>query len=349
MSSLPLATAVPQSTPILRLYYEEKPIDPREEALKLTLREAFVTLIRPKIPKRIKESTITCYNDAFSGWERYTSNPPLANITDEETEDFRLQVENAIEKNQMSPATYNKWMRHLRAVFNRLAPRDTRNKRGMGILTYSPLLEPLQEELSDPRVAPRSSLSRIYDQCYLATWPLVERPDEEWRTLLVSFFNFGPRRCDLMGLRWPSISFRHDCIKLRAQKTGKPLIIPMHPVVSAHFKKLHRYRIDDRVFHFTKSFRDFYNQFYAIQTAAGIAGPFCPQDLRHTCGSAFDEISPGLGAIVLGHAPKGVFERYYRNHGRRLRKAVLRLKQPPAFERILSQPDVEDPQLQLFD
>ncbi len=345
MSTIPLPVVSSQPSPILRLYLEENPVDPREEALKLTLRQAFLTLVQPKIETRIKPSTLVCYGDALSGWERFTANPPLANISDQETESFRFAVEDAVEQKEISPATYNKWMRHLRAVFNRLAPRDTHNKRGLGIMPFSPLLEPLPEILGEPRVAPRSSLSRIYDHCHVAKWPCVQDPAEEWRTLLVAFYNLGPRRCDLMNLRWSSINFRHDSVKLRAQKTGKPLVMPMHPVLSAHFRKLHESRIDERVFHFTKSFGDFYRQFYAIQSAAGIAGPYCPQDLRHTCGSAYDEISPGLGQIVLGHAPKGVFEKYYRNHGRRMRKAVARLRQPESFKKV----PADDSQRSLFD
>lgn len=316
---------------------------------RLTLREVFEARVLPRLIA-IKRGTIAEYRAAITAWERLTANPSLSQLTDDHAEQLRIGAAAQIDLKKLSPATYNKWARHLRALLSRLAPRDTRNPRGLGLIPFAPLVETLPERLAEPRVATRGELSRIYQACTAATWPLIPDPGEAWRLWLVLSYNCGARRSDLWGLTWGAIQDREQLLTLRAEKTGKPLRLPLHPTLLAHLQSWRRSAPDAhpaaKIFPFTQSHRHFYGQLYRLQSLAGIGTPLTPQDLRHTCGSAFDDLAPGLGAIVLGHAPKGVFEKYYRNASRRLRKAVRRLPQPKAFLRILA--TVDDRQKKLF-
>lgn len=329
------------SPPALKLFLSPQTSDSTSD-LTLTLREAYEKFLLPSLALQ-SPGTRQAYHQSLSAWERLTDNPPLGAISDDTTEAFRIAASQIPE---ISTATYNKYKRHLRSIFHRLAPRDTRNKKGKGILDFAPLLESIPEELGEPRVVSRGELSRMYRACSVARWPLVADAAQVWRTALVLLFNLGPRRCDLKDLDWSRVDVQRRTITFTAQKTGKKHLIPLHPVVYAHLCALpHRH---GPLLPFTTCHRQLYREFQAIQRAAGIDHFYTLQDLRHTCGTAYDDLSPGLGEIILGHAPRGVFAKYYRNHGRRLRRAVKRLKQPQAFLSILL-PEAWDPQRRLFD
>jgi integrase len=67
-------------------------------------------------------------------------------------------------------------------------------------------------------------------------------------------------------------------------------------------------------------------------------------DFRKTCNSALDEVSPGIGESVLGHASQAGPQRsrvnkkhYLLIAARRIRKAIDKLQQPKGFGRLEEQ------------
>lgn len=303
---------------------------PLDLAPQLRLRDAFERFVVGSLIG-IAKSTLGEYRRAVQHWEAYSANPPLPEITDDVCEEFFWRVRDS---GLVRPATYNKWARHLRGILMRLGPRDSRNRRGKGLLPYVPLLPVWPEEFGDPRVIPLEDLSRIYEACQCARWPRGAEgmAATRWRAWLVLLYNCGPRRDDALGLTWANVesSPRGPVLKWRAKKTGKKQTVPLNTIVLRHLEKLPRGT--ETLIGFPNSHRDLYGEWKRILTLAGIHEGYTFHDVRRTCGTAYDLISERAAEWVLGHA-KTVTRRSYINPDEKLFSAAAAIRQPVAFLR----------------
>ena len=318
------AISLPNSPSPLRLFSPESP--PRQTSGP-KLAEVFESIVRPSLIG-IAQSTLAEYRRAVAKWSLYSSDPPIEEISDETCEQFCWTVR---ENPAIRPATYNKWARHLRGVFSRLGPRDSRNRLGKGVLSQIPIVQFLPEEIGDPRPVPESDLSRIYTACDVATWPRVPAgtAPARWRAWVVLLFNCGPRRDDALGLTVENLATtsRGLVLRWRAKKTGKKQTVPVNPVVEWHLRQL---PAAETLIGFPNCHRDLYRTWNSILAAAGISERYTFHDVRRSCATAFDLISESAAELVLGHA-KTVTRRSYANSEEKIFAAAQALRQPEAF------------------
>lgn len=216
-----------------KLYVGESDKPPRDAYISDSLREAFNIHMLGSLKGRA-QSTLDEYDGALTHWEEYTDNPPICEATDGVLEAFR----NDAYDDDFSPATVNKWMRHLQAIFNRLGPKCSRNKKGKNILADVPFFEMLPEVDPDPVHIKDAELNAFYQNCNVAEWPFYSKTGcsamDVWRCVEVLLVTYGPRRTDLFRLKWSHINFENNTIGWRAQKTAKWHYFPMTPIVRAH-------------------------------------------------------------------------------------------------------------------
>jgi len=72
-----------------------------------------------------------------------------------------------------------------------------------------------------------AELSTIYQKC----------PDDFWRNMVLAGTLTGQRMGDLATLPWAAVDLAQNQIRLTARKTGRPVIIPMHPTIRAFLLK----------------------------------------------------------------------------------------------------------------
>lgn len=120
-----------------------------------------------------------------------------------------------------SPATANQKTKILR-----MALRDAVRE---GLLSENPA-EGLRALRSSGNVRRAFSIAEVR--------ALLEVADEEWRALLVAACCYGPRRNDLIRLRWASVDLAREEIQFKTAKTGKPVLLPIIAPVSAALEKL---------------------------------------------------------------------------------------------------------------
>lgn len=324
MSSMPVAQ--------LRLFspLETQPLD----YLDLTLRQAFNAIAKPTM-LNAKRSTLEVYENVLNRWEEYTNDPKIIEICDMICDSFTQSV---MDRGSVKPTTYNKWARHLRGIFNRLGPRDSRNKLGKGVLPQIPIIQTLNEELEEPTVIPLDHISAMYDACDVAKYPNRRgvAPPVRWRALLTLLYFSGPRRFDAVSLG-PDAIQPNDQLRWIAQKTRKKQCVPLHPIVKAHLALLPD--DDPLLLGFTPGNRmAFYTNWHSICDAAGVPR-YTPKDFRKTCATQLDLQFEGAAGWVLGHAHT-VTRKYYINPAEKIRRAVLNMDVPESFKRILDAPQL---------
>lgn len=324
----------------LRLFAPEvSPSPPRDAYASDNLRQAyelhFTGSLVGKAPATKNE-----YEKALDHWERFTDNPRICDVNDEVFEAFRKA---AFDEDEYSAATINKWGRHLQAIFNRLGPKCSRNKKGKSILREVPFYEPLPEVDPDPVRILDSALNAFYHACKVAEWPSFSRTGVPssllWRTAEVLAVTYGPRRSDLFGLKWTQMDFENNQIGFRAKKTGKWHHFPMTPIVRAHLLEIKTDR--EYVLPITTSHHYLYRQLQEIQHEAKIKRPdgsyYDFRNFRQTCASRSDSHIPGTASIILGHSISSVTHDNYL--GRQAYEAAARclntIAMPSAFYEIL--------------
>jgi integrase len=335
-----------------------------DEPQALTLRQAFDRYFAPNLTAPGRSlGTLSAYRNLVGLWEKFTADPRIGSITSALLADFRKRLE----ADEYAPATVAKLGRHLRALLRRLGPATDGNPQGLGILETVPYLESPRVGRSAPRTASLDEIDRLYDACRVAVWPHI--PDVPapafWRALVCAFYNLGPRSWELLhdgsderaGFLWanyqPYVRSATGTplwsIAFLQRKTGNSLLLPVHPVLTAHLESV---RTDRRaMFPVTLAHGSVYNQWRAIKSTAGVGVEGAPDldfhDLRRTCQSEWDWLRLGLGDWILGHAPQDVGGRHYRNFARHAADACETLPQPKSFQTIFEK-IVRERQTRLF-
>lgn len=328
--------------------------EPRDD--ELPLRACYEKFLLPEHQRRAK-ATRTNFYTALKHWETILgsgdpySGPSVGSVND----DLAMQFQNQLFDREMAPATINKNCANLQRIFRRCGPRGYGNPQGRGIISEVPFVTRIPEGFTEPRVASQDELSAIYKACSVATWP--ETPQFPaplwWRVFHVLCYTFGPRTGDLVpidsdspGMLWDAFRADPECphrtitesnpwgwLTYTPKKTSRikphPLYLPLTEVSRKHLDCLPRTAL--HILHCPGSPMLFRKNRQAIHAAAGIEESYTPQDLRKTCETAWDRISLGLGEIVVGHAPRNVTQRFYRQPAGLLVDAVHKLPQPRAF------------------
>jgi integrase len=314
--------------------------------LSMTLYDAWWKFHRPTLIDAAP-ATIAEYEITLRKWETYTNNPPIRQIDNGTLDSFKATLLGE----KLAPATVNKRVHHLRVILRRLGPQETRYPAGLGILYRVPYTKKLREPAKLPRVLTQEQLAAIFTACDVATWPAETKtlpgdgdfaitpgygakgtgipPADFWRAIVVLAYNLGLSKEDLFGLRHDEVDFDACLITLVRGKTNRVLRLPMNDHVRNALATIWRPEIQDGLFYESKSNRQLYKQWHAIQNAAGISIPYFGfHDIRRTCATEFERLQAGAGTFMLGHSTPAVTWRHYRNPSEATKQAAAMLPQP---------------------
>jgi integrase len=174
-----------------------------------------------------------------------------------------------------SAASINKELRHLKAVF--------RVAHDWGYLAAVPKMRMLKEAEKLPRFITAEHFADIYDHCDAASEPmgLPYPPRDWWRALLTMAYMTGWRIGECLSVRRDDIDLEAGTAITRAKdnKGKRDAVLPLHPVVIEHLSSLGAF--SPLMFPWPHSRRKLYDEFHAIQNAAGINLP-CDGNHAHT-------------------------------------------------------------------
>ncbi len=130
---------------------------------------------------------------------------------------------------------------------------------------------------------------------------------EHLRTLVTLAIYSGPRRGELLKLRWSNVDFDLNAVNFTETKTNKDRSVPMEPIVQEALLEL-RDEAGETEFVFTNPdtgtrYTDIKKSFSAACREAGITN-FTFHDLRHTFGTRLADAGVDVVKIkeLMGHA-----------------------------------------------
>jgi integrase len=211
---------------------------------------------------------------------------------------------------RVSPATINKELRHLRAVFRKAAK--------WGYLPKSPDFDFLKELQRLPTYISPEDFAVIYHAADQARLPADQAypAAEWWRGLLVTAYMSGWRIGALLSLRREDVDFEGATALSRAEhnKGKRDQIIHLHPVVLDHLRKLPGF---GPVF-FPWNYRraTIFTEFGRIQAAAKVKPPagrdhYAFHDLRRAFATLnADRLTPDALQLLMQHRDYQTTQRY---------------------------------------
>lgn len=325
----------------------------------ITLREAFAEYLLPDLLTSSEKSSVDQYWITLRIWERETDDPAVRSISDLLLKSFR----DGRAAKGCRNGTVDKNLRNIHTILRRIGPRGDGNPAGKGFIQVVPYCRPLGDS-DEPRkrIISRREATALCKACEVATWPRQQKtgisPVALWRRWIVCLYNWGADPKDLKRLTGKSIMpgdgsprmprrnrFYVSFVRRKTRRKKKrPIVIPLHPVVLRHVRPA--IGTSAPLFPFPQNSRDMKAQWERILADAGIEltieddgesidNKIYFHDFRATCNSAYDEVAPGIGEHILGHAPQDVNRKHYlRVVAGRVRRAVDRLKQPKGFGRF---------------
>jgi integrase len=179
-------------------------------------------------------------------------------------------------KSQVSVATVNKELRHLRAALRVAVDWD--------YLEALPRFKMAREAQKLPTYVTGDDFALLYVGCENAQLPADVpnvSPSDWWRALLVTGYMTGWRVNEILSLRRTDLDFENGTAITRAEdnKGRRDERVVLHPVVLEHLKKLAGF--DPLLFPWRNHQRMLWTEFARIQEAAGIHLP-CEDDHQHT-------------------------------------------------------------------
>jgi integrase len=164
----------------------------------------------------------------------------------------------------VSPATVNKELRHLRAVL--------RKAYKWGYLARVPEFDFLREPGKLHTYVTPEHLAKLYANAGAARWPTDGPFDvaDWWRGLLVTAYMTGWRIGSLLALCWADVDLDNGWALSRAadNKGKRDQRVTLHPIVVDHLRKLVSF--SPVVFPWNRSRRGLYDEFSAIQRASKV-------------------------------------------------------------------------------
>lgn len=214
---------------------------------------------------------------ALKHFERHINPKRVASITTKDIDEYiskrLVDVPRACTKKRdekdtttkpMSPATVNKELRHLRAVF--------RKAQKWGLLAKLPEFTFLKVPTKVPTFIDPEDFARIYEATQHAVRPadMPFSPEDWWKGLVVTAYMTGWRISEILTLRWEDVDLEAGTAFLRAENTKgrREEFVRLHPLVVEHMEKLRSFW--PVVFPWAHGAGETWTEFHRIQEKAGI-------------------------------------------------------------------------------
>ncbi|HWL07136.1 MAG TPA: tyrosine-type recombinase/integrase, partial [Planctomicrobium sp.] len=286
---------------------------------KLTLTGAFERHYRIE---ELRGSTVVAYQSALKLWERLTEQPDVRDIDNIMVDNFRSAA-----LKEFAPYTVNRYWGACRSILRRIGPQETRNPWGLGIIDHIPAMRPCKVPFRRP---PRLSMEDM-DRIYLASCRMklptrnVPHPGFWWQAVVVMAYYTGLRLGDLLRVKWSDLNTQDATLFVKTGKTGVEADLPLPEVVLAHMDRLERR--NERIFQIDQ--RKFTSYQAVLREHSGV--DWTMHDIRRTACSEADRVRPGMGKVLLLHAPQNVTEQSYLNSFPELRETVEKMECPMSF------------------
>jgi integrase len=227
----------------------------------------------------------------------------------------------------VSPATVNKNLRHLKAVFN--------VAREWGYLMTMPRFRMEREPQKLPTYVSPEHFALIYQACDQARLPRnLENMEvaDWWRALLVFAYMTGWRIGAILALRREDLDLDAGTAFSRAEdnKGKRDQFLPLHPIVVEHLRRVANF--GPTVFP-PYDRRRLFEEFARIQSLAGVRpargkGHYGFHDLRRAFATMnADKLTPDALQALMQHKDYQTTQRYI-NMARQLKPAVAELYVP---------------------
>ena len=296
-----------------------------------------------KIASGMKPQTRRCTLDAINHFQRIIKPAKVQAIGTSTIDEFiriRRTEKGKKEDSTISPATINKELRHLKSVL--------RVANDWGYLPVIPRCRMVKEPEKLPRYVVPEHFAAIYNACSSAEKPagLPYPASDWWQALLVFNYMTGWRISEPLALRREDIDLDAATAITRHadNKGGRDELIPLHPVVVEHLRKITCF--DPFVFPWHHHERTLWAEFERIQKAAGIhldcreshkhtdaCYRYGFHDLRRAFATANAEtLTPDALQALMRHKSYTTTQRYI-NIGKQLNPSVAKLSVPDVLKR----------------
>lgn len=229
-------------------------------------RERFIKWLEP----RVRPQTLRLTIEAMDHFEEIAKPKLVKRITTSTIDDYvsvRSLQRGKQPGSKLSPATVNRELRHLRAVFNKAAD--------WGYMAQAPQFDFRKQPRKLPTFISPDDFVRIYDQCTSATLPsgLPFPAADWWRALLIFAFMTGWRIKEILSLRRDDLDLDGGFAVTGHvdNKGGRDERVTLPPIVVSHLREIRS--LDPFVFplHFPE--KKLYAEFAALQKSAKVKPP----------------------------------------------------------------------------
>jgi len=263
---------------------------------------------------KLKPGSRQVYDSVFAAWSRHVGEIKLTAITDKVLAEFV-----AARLKEVRPATVDRDLRQIRTALKFAVGKYIRT-----CPSFKSLF--IRADLGDPIEMEQADIAAIL-QALGKDLSLRVCTTEWWKVLFQTVLFTGMRLGEVLGLRWKSVDFKAEKVTVlwHTCKTAKTREYPGCTALVNLLKAWKRQQPtpptpDNFVFPWVtptiKTRRQLYDDWYAIQDAAGIPKDrqYRPKDTRSTCASQLlkDGISTLVTANWLGHSV-AVLEKHYAN------------------------------------
>lgn len=227
----------------------------------------------------LKPSTRGCVEVALKHFERIVKPTVASAIDSQDIDGFiakRKMERGKKPGSKVSPATINRDLRHIKAVF--------RIAHDWEYVTRVPRFRMLKEPKKLVRFVTPDHFVALYTACDAAERPagLSFPPADWWRALLLFNYMTGWRVSEPLALRRDDLNLESGVAITRADdnKGARDERVPLHPLVVEHLKRIQSF--EDLVFSWPHRRDALWDEFHNIQTAAEISLP-CSDAKKHQC------------------------------------------------------------------
>ena len=201
---------------------------PEPEPLEITMEGLLEAYLEEHL---VRPATGQTYGQAVRRWVKETGITDPRGVTRQNTLEWRNSV-----LGRTRPETWNKYRRHLRALFNYALGRDWVVSNPFKEIPPARTDHPLKKTV-DPEVISRAlAILKAQDE----TGGRLE-PAWLWAMVVRAIFYTGVRRRQIIELRWRDVNLGHGVWRIRAEttKTRREWLVPLAPEVIEDLEVLH--------------------------------------------------------------------------------------------------------------
>jgi len=316
----------------------------------MTLTELFEQHHRPHLHNHKREQrTIDEYRNTLRYWEQATGHAEVSEIDVKNIVQFKDYLAGLPGKktdSKMAGNTIRKHLRTIHALLTTAAPKDSHNKRGIGLIAEVPELAPPAEEFRDAvDMLTREEIIAWIQAAKVRKASPIGGIDSAvwWECLIKVLYNTGIRIGTALNLRWSWIDFDSGVIHIKkcsGVKTAYTAVLNDEAREALRRLQASGFRLQeeterilksapaDRVFDWRMNIRTLYSIAERQQIMAGIPEHrrFKFHGIRKHFGSGIAAENSGVATKALGHSNPTVTLRYYTNPRQVVAPAVDRIK-----------------------